>query len=233
MAISGLSAVVRKNRNGLVAEEDIDNIRKEMEYLRAWSAAVDLQSVKPKAERILEALLPGVKAAFIRDNLQDLQERIEDELESRQFLYVPPALAEYYVKPLGGWSEVADRFPSAQFDVEEAGKCLALGRHTACVFHLMRVMESGVQALATLLNVTLPQQKVWQGLLDEINKAIKALPPKDAKTVAYAAATANLYNVKLAWRNEVMHPKAMYTDEEAARVLDATRAFMQDLAALV
>jgi hypothetical protein len=42
-----------------------------------------------------------------------------------------------------------------------------------------------------------------------------------------------LYAVKLAWRNEVMHPKVTYTSEEARRVLDAVKAFIEDLAAIV
>ncbi len=115
----------------------------------------------------------------------------------------------------------------------EAGKCLALGRPTAAVFHLMRVMEIGTQKLGDALKIQLPAQKNWQNVLDEVNKAIKALDQKAAQTKAYAAASAHLYNVKLAWRNEMMHPKQTYTHDEATKVFSAVDTFTRDLASIL
>jgi hypothetical protein len=40
-------------------------------------------------------------------------------------------------------------------DISEAAQCLALNRPTACVFHLMRVMETGVQILGNRLGIQL------------------------------------------------------------------------------
>ena len=39
--------------------------------------------------------------------------------------------------------------------------------------------------------------------------------------------------MKLAWRNEVMHPKQTYTEEEALEVFAASKAFMRELASVV
>ena len=97
----------------------------------------------------------------------------------------------------------------------------------------MRVMETGVQILGNRLGVKLTADKNWQNILDEANKAIKGLNQKDAITKAYAGISSNLYNVKLAWRNEVMHPKQTYTPDEAKNVFHAVRNFTQDLAALL
>ncbi len=66
-----------------------------------------------------------------------------------------------------------------------------------------------------------------------MNKAIKALDHKAAQTKAYAAASSHLYNVKLAWRNEVMHPKQAYTHDEATKVHSAVDAFIRDLASIL
>ena len=44
---------------------------------------------------------------------------------------------------------------------------------------------------------------------------------------------ANLYHVKQAWRNDTMHPKATYTEEEAREVFDAMKAFMRHLATML
>jgi hypothetical protein len=46
-------------------------------------------------------------------------------------------------------------------------------------------------------------------------------------------ASANLYAVKLAWRNEVMHPNDTYTLEEAEDILRQVKLFMQQLVEIV
>jgi len=59
------------------------------------------------------------------------------------------------------------------------------------------------------------------------------LPTKDPTTVELAQASANLYSVKLAWRNEVMHPKETYTLEEADNLIRQVKIFMHHLATLI
>lgn len=97
----------------------------------------------------------------------------------------------------------------------------------------MRVMEIGVQKLGDQLGVTLTNEKNWQNILDEVNKATKALDHKLPRTKALAEASSHLYAVKVAWRNEVMHPKQTYTPSEATAIFNNARTFMGDLAGLV
>ena len=67
-------------------------------------------------------------------------------------------------------------------------------------------VQVGVQEFGKKLGVTFVNEKQWHNILEEVNKAIKALP-KDPATIALCEVSANLYAVKVAWRNEVMHPK--------------------------
>jgi hypothetical protein len=90
-------------------------------------------------------------------------------------------------------------------------------------------MESAVQEFGQVLGILAVNEKNWQNILDEVNKAIKALPSKGLHTSALSEAAANLYSVKLAWRNEVMHPKATYTPEEAKDVFRQVKLFMGNL----
>ena len=171
--------------------------------------------------------------ALVSTKLEQLSSIVESELSSRLFVHVPQVGAAYYdQKELLG-KEVIERFPTIQYDMVEAGNCYALGRSTACVFHLMRIMEVGVQEFGTKLGVALTNDKNWQNILDEINKAIKALPPKAPGTVAMSQASANLYSVKLAWRNEVMHPNDTYTLEEAEDLIRQVKLFMVQLAGII
>ena len=93
------------------------------------------------------------------------------------------------------------------------------------------LMEIGVQAFGLRLNVAFTDTKNWQNILDESNKAIRALPPKDHTTVEMSEVAANLYSVKLAWRNEVMHPKDTYT-LEAENLFRQVKPFISNLAGL-
>lgn len=162
-----------------------------------------------------------------------LRNTIEWEMRSFLFFHMPFKQAEFYdQKELFG-VEVNATFPEIQFDMVEAGNCYAMGRGTGCVFHLMRIMEVGVQALGAKLGVPLAGEKNWQDILNRVNKAIGVLPSKDAETVELSQAAANLYAVKLAWRNEVMHPNAKYTLEEAKDLIGLVKMFMGQLAKIV
>ncbi|MGA3327041.1 MAG: hypothetical protein ABSF45_21460 [Terriglobia bacterium] len=184
-----------------------------------------------KVERIKESLDEGgaITLDQLHGDIAELHERIIDELESQLFLAVPESKKKYYssLDPFG--KSVADRFPSAIFDAAEAGRCYALNRNTACVFHLMRVMEIGVQKLGDKLGVKLATEKNWQNILDEVNKAIKSLDPRAEATKQLSASAAHLYAIKVAWRNEVMHPKATYTEEEADAIFKHVNTFVNHL----
>jgi HEPN domain-containing protein len=98
----------------------------------------------------------------------------------------------------------------------------------------MRVTESAVQYLGRRLGISLVKEKNWHNILDEVDKAIKALPVKGSRQKAirnrYAESSAHLRMVKDAWRNDVMHPKETYTEEEAERVFRNVKDFMVHLA---
>ncbi len=177
--------------------------------------------------------LPTV-AERMRGMVVELNMRVWDELKNRFFLTVPADNIAYYqqAEPLFG-KEVETKFFEMSEDISEAGKCLALNRATAAVFHLMRVMEIAVQRYGGLLAVPLASEKNWQVILNEANKAVKGLDQKATKTKAYAEALAHLYNVKLCWRNEAMHPKQTYTPKEAKRIFESVKTFITDLAAVL
>lgn len=166
--------------------------------------------------------------------LEELYNRMRDELCQFVFLQVPADRTQYYLDQPQFGAEVADKFPKAVTDIQEAAKCYATGRSTACVFHLMRVMELSVQHLGQKLNVNLVQEKNWHNILDEVDKAIKSLPAQTSAEKAirndFAESSAHLRMVKDAWRNDVMHPKETYTEEEAERIFRNVKDFMIQLA---
>jgi len=183
-------------------------------------------------EAVLRLREKGTTIGAALDAIGVLEQTIAWEMEDRLFMYVDPERAARFNQPELFGKDVNAKFPNIQFDVVEAGNCYATGRSTAVVFHLMRIMETGVQAFGTELGVALADEKNWQNILDEIDKAIKVLP-KTPQRVEMSQTSANLYAVKLAWRNEVMHPNDTYTLEEADNLIRQVKIFMEQLATIV
>ncbi len=59
-------------------------------------------------------------------------------------------------------------YPAASFEIEEAAKCMALGRYTASVFHCMRALEVSIKALATFLKIPDPTKQARSQLSDKL-----------------------------------------------------------------
>jgi hypothetical protein len=164
----------------------------------------------------------------------ELANRITDELERALLLHVGPSVAKYYglTSPFGEVVSVA--FPDSIIDTEEAGNCLALGRDTACVMHLMRVMESGIAALAKSLNVA-ADFKTWDTVIKKLRAELEVSYPQmdpamKGKRDFYAHSFDRLTAVKDALRNPTMHARVHYDPSRAEEVYRAVRSFMQLLA---
>jgi len=233
--LSGLSAFIQSTENDVV---DIDE-----------TAALEMVEILSGLSTILEELnlLVSKKSVdFIHEKLrtkpvidetlrfiiEHLYRTINDELSVAVFFYLKPENAKFYdqQEPLFGL-EADTAFPSSSFDIKEAGRCLALGRSTACVMHLMRALETPLKIMAADLGVTLKRDN-WGTALGDIEKKILALNPKtDAdKKEFHSSAAVQFRFFKDAWRDGSMHARSKYGDEEADEILRAVKAFMRHLA---
>ena len=70
----------------------------------------------------------------------------------------------------------------------------------------------------------------WHNAIEQIEKAIRALPKADDRKQPYSDAAAHFMYVKDAWRNRTAHIGKIYTDEKAQQILENVRGFMQVLA---
>jgi hypothetical protein len=196
-------------------------------------ARVEMPSVSAQARRIKYTLTGKPGPTEIISLLKELRTRIFDELNERQFLYVPPDRAKFFTEPMQFGERVNDRFKDAIDDIEEAGKCLALGRATGCVLHTMRVLEVGLKALARALDI--PYAPSWESYLKQISTKIgedhkkKSLKWKREEKF-YRDLSGDLLTVKQAWRNPTMHVDRKYSVDEAEQIFNAAKHFMQRLA---
>lgn len=194
-----------------------------------------------QSDRIIEKLsrkdikIEAWNKSFILEDFNNLNSRLEDELKKTQVFVLEREKHAYYEpkEPLFG-QEVHSKFPSAIYEIDEAAKCYALERSTACVFHLMRLMEIGIKAAALCLGVPDPvkdKDRNWGAILGKIDAAIKAKGPKSnwaqpSDKAFFEEIYVSLDAVRQAWRNTTMHVETKQTGEEAEHIYRSVRAFM-------
>jgi hypothetical protein len=191
-------------------------------------------------ERLIETLASHEDAGRIASAVDDLRRRLLDQAELTSCLCLSTKEQELYEPkvPLFGEGFGVNFSGGAAFELDEAAKCLALGRATAYVFHLMRLMEISVGAIARCLSIPDPIQpadRSWGAILRKIRDGIDAKWPTVAARLAgdgeiFDSLYASLDAVKNPWRNATMHPANKYTIEEAEHVLGAVRGFVMKLA---
>jgi hypothetical protein len=204
---------------------------------------IDLPVTLRQIERVHGLIESGVFStnpqgfARIGREIADISVRLIDELKSRQIFLMQGAHVSYYeqTEPLFGL-EVRNNFPSAAYDITEAGKCYSLNRWTACVFHLMRVLERGLSVFADRFGIPSDHTN-WHNIIEGIEKAVRNMAndpvrPADWKDQQefFSQAASHFMVLKDAWRNYTAHARGKYTDEEAEMLIMNVRGFMQKLA---
>ena len=190
---------------------------------------------------------PGAKELFTRTSSQidsmngwqaanvarELRNRFNDDTKAISFFVIPSSKIGIYDKKHLFGDEVFSKFPSVNADISEAGKCLALDRGTACVFHLMRVVEVGLDALAKRLRI--PPQNNWGQYLRRIAESLdakkKPLPKWVKRNESFFRDSAMIIaGIKDKWRNPCVHRiNEHYTPNQAEDVFDEIKKLMVHL----
>jgi hypothetical protein len=168
----------------------------------------------------------------------EIDSRLKDELTDVTAFVLQSDKARFYdpPEPLFGTEFVTKFASGGTYEVDEAAKCMALGRDTAAVFHFMRCMEIGIRSVAKSLGIPDPigADRNWAAMLKNIKAAMDARRNlsswKTGDREIFESAYASLDAVRSAWRNTTMHVENKYTPEEAEHIFVAVRGFMKTLA---
>lgn len=234
--INHLKGVFGKNDNTvLVVDADMVS---EAQDIVALLDDLQLPVSKAKAQNYLHQLKTALSAgesADIKDTIHELGSRINDELSQRHILLLTAEESGVFESktPLFG-SRVADKFPSISYEIDEAGKCLALSRSTASAFHSIRCLEAGIRAIARCLGVPDPTKgadRSWFKILQSIKTRIdEKWPNSSYRMSGEGLLFENLYAALAAiqnpWRNSTMHLDAKYTADEAKHIFEAVKGLM-------
>lgn len=226
-----------------IRQQDRDNVAILIDNFSPWLKSHELTASLDCLNRIKEEYAedaPSIRG--IISHIELFHEILEDELRRRIFLFVVPQDGNLYNRPLASFPLTWPNYPSARDDIEEACRCYALGRYTACVFHCMAILQCGLYALATELGVMLRypvELAEWCEIIAAIEKKVAAMvnrprsAARDERMTFHSECAVQFRYFKDAWRNHVAHMRETYDRDQAHSILLHVRDFMEKLSTRV
>lgn len=240
--------VAKKNPEAKFPREWDERFTGNLGHIHKKCADIQSDAACRLIERILGEAEQGQSLEVINNKLHTLKGVIEDDVKARMFSYIPQQEWQILLESTGQWQPIWEKFASTKLDGEQGLECYAHGLYTACVFHMMMVLERGLAALSGKLGIKNPK-KDWGSILREIEDAIHTLsvsarmmpkgtkPPSPrtahsrAKLLSFCSEAAKEFTYfKDAWRNHVSHGRAKYGQPDAFKVMTHVRDFMLHLA---
>ncbi|MCH9050548.1 MAG: hypothetical protein IIA72_05635 [Proteobacteria bacterium] len=152
-----------------------------------------LMVIMKHLRRTLDAEIKGFEAYIVTPKRIDVSKLLDD---------TPSLLAP----------GVHSKLPEiAQFDLAEAGKCIAFERPTAAAFHILRGTEAVLVAFYEAIVRQKRVKRMWGPMVSDLKKRRKAKP--------YEVLLNNLDNIRLSFRNPTQHPELIYDIHEVQDLL--------------
>jgi HEPN domain-containing protein len=212
--------------------QTLDKAEKSCKPLQLQSALAYIVRMRRVLDRLyLDNILETPKIiADMQNAMKEFGARVLDELNSRTFMFIPPQRVEFWSEAPLLSKKVQRRYRKACDDMVEAGKCLAAGRFTACVFHLMRVAEIGAKSLIKKLKLTISHKATLGVIARDIDAEIVKMPTATQKETdrkaAFSKTADHLSHITNGWRNKTMHPGESYNEDQAMLMFKNVREFM-------
>jgi hypothetical protein len=140
------------------------------------------------------------------------------------------------------WAVALKAFPSINNEVRSGVDCYALGHNTACVFHMMRVAEVGLRAIArergvnTVRKNTPVEWGTWGDVISAIETAVRSIvqatagQKKDDALAFYNSIVSDLRALQDLYRNKTMHLRGNYDEGQAQSAMIRVRHLIETLA---
>jgi hypothetical protein len=223
-----------------------------------------------RLESDLRSTVEPLTHVSLQHALHHLLELMQSELGKRKVFVIEPEKSKYYqndaygvrkpatnaLSSLADWplpepqfgERVVQAFPSAYMDIVEAGRCLALNRNNAAIYHLMQVAEVGLRTLAWDRRVEVKkwkQQSIvpleyaqWGDMIVGLEAKKKLIHqwnrPKHLKDKAYRYYTHAILEIDSfneIWRKHISHARnTLYPSDVAISCWGHVYRFMESLA---
>jgi hypothetical protein len=232
----------------LSGERDLNDAAKELGFRHEDFKKIGLRSAMKQCQTMLEFIgkcdrvLKEDQKAEWRILVREYLKRVEEDL-SDQIAYVVEARDVDYVIENQFSIESQTAFLKCNFDMVEAGRCLALERFPASVFHLMRIYDAAVKRIGAHYGlVSAPNVGV---LLENLKTKFKSVKQDDNQRREVASLIESLDGVRNGTRNPASHSddnlpqdsihfiEMKYTPEETRLVFDNMKSLVHKIALIV
>ena len=185
----------------------------------------------------------------LSDCLERLREDFLEGCKHEYFFHYPKEMAALATPIIQGfvnlkWQSILEAFPSAKKEIEAGLDSYAFGDLSGCVFHMMRIAELGLRAIARERGITKVGSRrnkplewgTWKDVSDAIRGKIKEIQPKaagpkrDAALAFYENALDKMRFMQGLYRDPTMHFRDKYEQGEAFDAISNTFSFMATLA---
>lgn len=185
-----------------------------LQVTRRASAYHDLVAFREELEKVTDkdAELSADQSSKLSELMTDIRKTLEAELLGHEAFIVTPKILDTKKLLDNVDSLLAPNIFSAlpeltQYDLIEAGKCIAFERPTAAAFHLLR----GTEAVLRLFYCTLVCRKrvsplLWGNMVNDLRNR--------QKTKKHGTLYNNLDSIRLSYRNPTQHPEKIYDIHE-------------------
>jgi hypothetical protein len=248
-----LSSFRRSNDdiNSQIQEDDRKRIADLLEPIYKFCIENGAQSAVNQIEHMIKCLRYSTMFYFdLLKEIDVLSRNLRDDLRYERFYHYPKAKGLMVLNYTADWQAALRAFPSTEDDIKGAVDCYALDHPRGSIYHCMMVLERGLPALAKRLKVQIRTNRdSWGPIIENIKKEIDnrqrllAHPPRGSPPpTSRAAKTERALLEKCSdaamefryfadvWRNHIAHGRGAYDENDAKKVLDHVRSYMDIIA---
>jgi hypothetical protein len=243
-AMAFQQALADERSRSLLSEADREQMIDRLSAVERECAKLTLGDADNRLGHIFPDLRRGrLTYTELMGELHTLYQAIEDGIRTEYFFHYRRVRALLFPRIPADWEAALSQFPSTTKEIEEGIDCYGLEHYAACVFHMMRIAEIGMRALAHERQVSFSNRPLewaeWENVIDQIDKKARDAtngmqrgPARDAARAFYTAAVAQLRSFKET-RNRIMHMRGEFDELDAQRAINQVRDFMNGLSAKI
>jgi hypothetical protein len=238
---SGLGLVI-------ISEDDRSRLQRNMQFAIRWCVEeLQLQTAERVCSEIRFVLVKEIcRWSDINTLLEELWKTLEWETKLEHFFHYYREDAKRIENVDEEWKSVISAFPSSRKEIIAALDCFALGDYPGCVFHMMRIAELGLRAIAGERGIKKLSGKrgqpkpiewgTWNEVFDAIENQLKVIrqgnqgPKRDAALSFYDTALSDLRRMRDLYRDPTMHFRETYNKGEAHDAIVRANGLMTTLA---
>ena len=240
-----------QNPEEFVSLENLALIGDNLARVKYECEALQLPIALTRVGRLTMLFSPNATSTYgsLAHEIDELFNAIEIDASDQYFCHYQSSRLPFLLRMEADWQAVFAAFKSSKNEIAAGIDCYALGHNTACIFHMARVGEMGLRAIAQERGVKGLKGKkgvlipiewgTWGQVFGAIEPTIREIrqkpngPAKDKALKFYETILSDLHAIQVLYRDQTMHLRETYDDNQAQSAMFRVRELMTTLASKI